>query len=112
SNNEVPDFQPEYPNQYTAYFVADETIGEEITKGELVKTLTVNEGDNTITLPAIKYKVYVTNYTGIGAWYTWPDALQQLPITSNTLYMYGNNTVDYYNEDSGEVIVETPYAAI
>ena len=106
------------PASYTAYFVADETKGQ-YTTGQVVKTYSVTEGMNSITVPKMKVKVYVTNYLKPGgnetqpnAWYTWNNAVQQLPQTSEELLLLGNNSIDYSIETVGEVEMTNPYAAV
>lgn len=101
------------PTNYTAYFVADETKGQ-YTTGQVVKTYSVTEGLNNITVPKMRVKVYVTNYTGHTNpnWYTWGDAVEQLPQTSHTLYLIGNNTIDYSTVTVGTVTMVNPYAAV
>ena len=71
-------YEHEYPTTYTAYFVANENKGD-YTAGELVKTITVTKGLQTVVVPELSYKVYLTNYEKEGSWYTWPDAVEQMP---------------------------------
>lgn len=122
AKNSISSFDTDYthqmPTNYTAYFVADETRGQ-YTTGQVVKTYSVTEGLNNITVPKMKVKVYVTNYlkpngneTQPNAWYTWSDAVQQLPQTSHTLNLIGNNTIDYSNVTVGTVTMVNPYAAV
>lgn len=106
------------PTSYNAYFVADETRGQ-YTQGQVVKTITVNSGMNSVTVPKIKTKVYVTNYlkpngneNQPNAWYTWNDAIQQLPQTSTTLNLYGFSSIDYSTVKVGTVTLTNPYAAV
>ena len=102
----------EYPSLYKAYFVADETKGD-YTTGQLVTTIEVTSGLQTIVIPKLKYKVFVTNYISTQAsWYTWPDAVEQMPQASNTLYLFGSSVIDYKTADYGEVVVKNPYAAV
>jgi hypothetical protein len=104
-------YEHEYPTTYTAYFVANENKGG-YTAGELVKTITVTKGLQTVVVPELSYKVYVTNYEKEGSWYTWPDAVEQMPQATNTLYLYGMNEIDYKTVEYGEVVVKNPYAAV
>lgn len=104
-------YEHEYPTTYTAYFVANENKGD-YTAGELVKTITVTKGLQTVVVPELSYKVYVTNYEKEGSWYTWPDAVEQMPQATNTLYLYGMNTIDYKTVEYGEVEVKNPYSAV
>lgn len=106
-------YEHEYPTSYTAYFVANETKGD-YTAGQLIKTLNVVKGLQTVVLPKLEYKVYVTNYSlaTSPSWYTWTDAIEQMPMASNTLYLYGTNIIDYKVDILGEVEVKNPYAAV
>ena len=105
-------YEHEYPSLYKAYFIADETKGD-YTAGQLVTTIEVKPGLQTITIPKLQYKVYVTNYISTQAsWYTWTDALEQLPQASKTLYLFGSNVIDYKLDIVGEVLVKNPYAAV
>ena len=106
------------PTSYQAYIVADETKGQ-YTQGQVLKTITVADGMNTITVPKMKVKVYVTNYikpntntSAANAWYTWSTAIDQLPQTSHTLNLYGFNSVDYSTTNTGMVTMTNPYGAI
>lgn len=84
---------------YTAYFVAAETAGD-YTAGDLVRKVTVKGGANSISVPAIKYNIYVTNYDPAPAitpakGSNQESAVQglenQLPESSNsTLYLFGS----------------------
>lgn len=105
------EYEHVYPTSYKAYFVSKENKGG-YTSGQLVKTLTVGAGNNTITVPKLDYVVYVTNYEKEGAWYTWTDALNQLPRGSYELFLFGKNDIDYSTQLAGEVTVENPYSAI
>lgn len=106
------------PTSYKAYFVADETKGQYV-QHQVVQVIDVVSGMNSITVPKMKVKVYVTNYdhpnydeTQPNAWYTWNDAKQQLPQTSHTLNLHGFNSIDYGVETVGEVTVTNPYSAV
>lgn len=101
----------QYPTSYKAYFISQENKGEYHT-GQLVKTIDVVSGLQTIIVPKLKYKVYVTNFIKDGAWYTWNDAIEQLPLGSDELYLYGSNDIDYSTQLTGEVEVKNPYSAI
>ena len=104
-------YEHEYPASYKAYFIANENKGD-YTAGELVKTIEVTKGLQTVIVPELSYIVYVTNYEQEGIWYTWTDALEQLPQASNTLYLFGSNEIDYSLSEYGEVEVKNPYAAV
>lgn len=104
-------YEHEYPTSYKAYFVANENKGD-YTIGQLVKTIDVKKGTQTVVVPELSYKVYVTNYGKEGNWYTWSDAIEQMPQATNTLYLYGMNDIDYSAAEYGEVVVKNPYAAV
>lgn len=99
------------PTDFTAYLVANESKGEYV-KEDVVETLDVSSGMNEITIPKMSYTVYITNYEKDGLWYTWPEPIEQLPQTSETLYLFGKNTIDYSESNEGEVEVHNPYAAV
>lgn len=100
-----------YPVSYKAYFISQENKGEYL-EGQLVKTIDVTAGLQTIVVPKLKYKVYVTNFIKDGSWYTWNDAINQLPLGSDILYLFGSNEIDYSTQLTGEVEVKNPYSAI
>jgi hypothetical protein len=120
----VPDFVPKVPNTFTAYFVANENTTKYPTakdNAQVIDSVTVHTGNNYITVPAMKYKVFVTNYSngnemnypGWSNWYTYPDALGQLPAGCTTLYLYGKNeNMDFTNGAVGEIQMTNPYAAV
>lgn len=106
------------PTSYQAYVVADETRGQ-YTTGQYLKTITVIDGMNSVSLPKMKVKIYVTNYikpganvTANNAWYTWSTAIDQLPQTSQTLNLYGFNSIDYATTTVGNVTMTNPYGAV
>jgi hypothetical protein len=45
-------------------------------------------------------------------WYTWDDALDQMPLASDVLYLFGSNVIDYGTQLTGEVLVKNPWSAI
>jgi hypothetical protein len=105
-------YEHEYPTKYKAYFVSNENKGD-YTAGQVVKTIIVEKGLQEVVVPALSYTVYVTNYEKEeDKWYTWLDALEQLPPASNTLYLFGSNEIDYKTAVYGEVEVKNPYAAV
>ena len=106
-------YEHEYPTTYSAYFVANENKGD-YTAGQLVKTINVTKGLQTVVVPKLSYKVYVTNFSKPDApsWYTWEDAVEQIPQGTNTLYLYGMNEINYSTDEYGEVVVKNPYAAV
>lgn len=103
----------EYPTTYTAYFVANENRGD-YTIGQLVKTINVTKGLQTVVVPELSYKIYVTNFSKPGSsnWYTWSDAVEQMPQATDILYLYGMNEIDYKTMEYGEVEVRNPYSAV
>lgn len=105
------EYQHVYPTEFKAYFIATESKGPYI-QGQLVKTVDVINGLQSITIPKLKYTVYVTNYEKEGSWYTWPDAIEQMPLASDVLYLYGFNIIDYSTDIYGEVIAKNPWSAI
>lgn len=119
----VPNFVPKVPKTFTAYLVANEnttTYPSGKDNAQVIASVTVHTGSNHITVPAMKYKVFVTNYSngnektdnGWSNWYTYPDALAHLPAGSTTLYLYGKSDLDFTNGAVGEVRMTNPYAAI
>lgn len=104
-------YEHEYPASYKAYFIANENKGD-YTAGQLVKTIDVTKGLQTVVVPELSYKVYVTNYEKEGSWYTFTDAVEQMPQATNILYLYGMNEIDYNLSEYGEVEVKNPYAAV
>ena len=94
------------------YFVSKQTKGQ-YTEGQLVKVIDVVAGGNTITIPKLDYDVYVTNYThSAEKWYTWNNAIDQLPQSSHVLYLYGKNRIDYSTVTQGQVELINPYSAV
>ena len=105
------EYQHVYPTSYKAYFIAAESKGP-YTSGQLVTTIDVKEGMQTVTVPKLKYTVYVTNYEKEGSWYTWEKPLDQMPHASDVLYLFGSNVIDYGTQLDGEVKVQNPWSAI
>src|SRR5690606_22272381 len=106
------EYEHVFPLSYKAYFVSKQTKGE-YTQGQVVKVIDVVAGNNTITIPKLDYDVYVTNYSHTAdKWYTWSDAIQQLPQSSHTLYLFGKNRIDYSTVTEGQVELSNPYAAV
>lgn len=104
-------YEHKLPNTFTAYFVAKETKGQ-YTKDQIVKEIVVNAGTNTIEVPKMNLHVYVTNYSKNGNWFTWPDAIEQMPMTSNEIYMIGDDLIDFNTVTEAAVEVFNPYAAV
>lgn len=104
-------FSPTLPTTYKAYFVAEETKGQ-YKSGSIVKTAAVNDGTNIITVPAMKYNIYVTNYD-IDKIPNSSDIEASLPESSSTLYYYGSNQKDLdSNGITLDVTLSNPYAAV
>lgn len=110
---------PEFAN---VIFVADETKGK-YTKGQVIEYMNLATNiAHTITIPAIKYKVYATNYTHDmpqkrdmvqGKWYTSNNAFSQMPQSSTTLLLHGSASIDYSVANAtGEVDMVNPYSAV
>ena len=133
TNNPTTDFAPTYPSSYTVYFVATGDQGD-YTDKEIVYTMNIT-ADNTnlstvttsgsttkvysatgIKIPAIKYKVYVTNYT------TTQTAGKQfnaetLPTSSTTLYLNNGNgkeadLTSTFKNRTVDVTLTNNYAAV
>ncbi|MCI2088938.1 MAG: hypothetical protein LKK10_11810 [Prevotella sp.] len=120
ANNPTSSFTPTLPSSFTAYFVATTDEGD-YKAGEIVRTATVSTGSNSLKIPAIQYKIYVTNYTpsanitgtvtagtstettvskdslSAGAEGEWNlERLEaNLPTSSTTLYLFGDSTADF-----------------
>lgn len=105
------------PTSFTAYFVSKETKGQ-YTEGEVVKVINVTTGTQEITIPKLEYTVYVTNHIKDGdayskyAWYTWNDAVNQLPVTTNNILLFGKNVIDYKTATTGIVSLTNYYSAV
>lgn len=110
------DYTHNIPNEFKAYFVSKEDRGQYVV-GEVVAVIDVATGSNSFIIPELEYDIYVTNYEqGDGtvpyAWYTWGDNIEQLPVGSDELYLFGTTTIDYKETDSGEVTLENHYSAV
>ncbi|MCI1741869.1 MAG: hypothetical protein LKI18_05810 [Prevotella sp.] len=116
-------FRAELPSQFTAYFVAAEATNE-YAKGAIVRKVTVSNGNNNISVPAIKYHIYVTNYDPATAPNADNHSNQEsaieaietsLPQNSTTLYLYGKNDADFSSTTStanATVTLTNHYAAV
>jgi hypothetical protein len=105
TNTTTTDFAPIYPSSYTVYFVADGVQGD-YTNNEIVYTMNITANNSSLTtattsgsatatkvysatgikIPAIKYTVFVTNYSTeqkAGGQFQ-PETL---PTSSTTLYL-------------------------
>lgn len=104
-------FTPTLPKTFNAYFVAAEDKGQYQT-GKMVKAVKVSNGDNAITLPAMRYKIYVTNYD--------LDKIRDnskpetsLPESSSTLYYFGSSEKDLESDGiTLDVTLSNPYATV
>lgn len=112
TNPTTSEYEHVFPTSYKAYFVSKQTKGQ-YTQGQVVKVIDVVAGGNTITIPKLDYDVYVTNYThSAEKWYTWNNAIEQLPQSSHVLYLYGKNRIDYSTVLEGQVELTNPYSAV
>lgn len=112
TNPSTSEYEHVFPSSYKAYFVSKQTKGQ-YTEGQVVKVIDVVAGGNTITIPKLDYDVYVTNYThSAEKWYTWNNAIEQLPQSSHVLYLYGKNRIDYSTVTEGQVELTNPYSAV
>lgn len=100
-----------FPDEFKAYFVAAETKGQ-YQQNQLIKTIDVVEGANTITIPAIKYRVIVTNHIFTNTNNLLNQNREQLPQKSSVIYLYGHSDIDYSSVSTGEVEVTNDYAAL
>jgi hypothetical protein len=105
---------------YTAYFVATADQGE-YKKGQIVRKISgIKENTATsISIPAISYTVYVTNYDtnapDQGGQETDVTNLEDnLPESSTVLYLFGKNTADLSSgaSQSIQVTLNNKYAAV
>lgn len=104
-------FSPTLPTTYKAYFVAEETKGQ-YKSGSIVKTAAVNDGTNIITVPAMKYNIYVTNYD-IDKIPNSSDIEASLPESSSTLYYFGSSEKDLESDGiTLDVTLSNPYATV
>ena len=116
-------FSAELPSQFTAYFVAAEATSE-YAEGAIVRKVTVTTGNNNISVPAIKYHIYVTNYDPADAPIADKSSNQEsaakalednLPQNSTTLYLYGESDADFSSTTStanATVSMTNHYAAV
>lgn len=108
------DFMADIPTSYKAFFVAAENT-DVYKKGSIIKTCDVSFGDNLISLPDIKYNIYITNYNpsvpsdeaGI------KSLLSSIPQSSTTLYLTkeDDNVIFHSNKQISETLVNN-YAAV
>lgn len=117
-------FSAKLPPQFTAYFVAAEATSE-YTQGAIVRKISVSTGNNNnISVPAIKYHIYVTNYDPANAPTADKNSNQEsavkalensLPENTTTLYLYGTNDADFSSTTStanATVTLTNYYAAV
>lgn len=98
SSCEFPElYKHDIPNQFNVYFIP--TQG-----GNTIEFNNIEEGRQTFEIPATEYTVVVTNsnkkYRG------------ELPMYSDTLYLFGQNIIDFSKTDEGEVLVTNDYASV
>lgn len=105
------EYEHTFATSFKAYFVSLEQKGE-YQQGQVVKVIDVTEGANTITVPALKYKVVVSNYAFTNVNNLLNQNRSQLPEKSSVLYLYGDNNIDYSTQTEGEVSVTNDYAAL
>jgi hypothetical protein len=81
----------------------------EYAEGAIVRKVTVSSGSNSISVPAIKYHVYVTNYTPKSSLDADKTTNQEdtvkaiednLPQSSTTLYLFGESDADFSSTTS------------
>jgi hypothetical protein len=135
THNPTTDFAPTYPSSYTVYFVADQAQGD-YKDQEIVYTMNIT-ADNTnlstvttsgsatatevysatgIKIPALNYKVYVTNYSTsqkAGGEFK----AETLPTSSTTLYLNNGvgTTADLTSKSTNrtvDVTLTNNYAAV
>lgn len=109
------------PTSAKIFFVVEERRGN-YNVGDVVEVMTLSTNTaHTITIPALKYRVYATNYDNPTltddfekyAWYTYVSAENQLPLSSNVLYMIGSNVIDYtIPNETGLVEMVNHYSAV
>ena len=108
------DFVATVPTSYKVYFVSAEKT-EEYNKGDIVKTADVVLGDNKITLPDIKYNIYVTNYVPSTP-ATEADIksmIESIPVSSSILYLVkeDDNVIFHDTKTITETLINN-YAAV
>ncbi|MCO6026029.1 hypothetical protein NG821_09290 [Prevotella cerevisiae] len=106
---------------YTAYFVATEAQGD-YKAGQIVRKITgIKENTATkISVPALPYKVYVTNYDTDapevgGTESSVTDLEKNLPESSSTLYLFGVSNADLSSGAADQKIsvnLKNNYAAV
>lgn len=111
-------FSAKLPSQFTAYFVAAEATSE-YTQGAIVRKVSVSTGSNNISVPAIKYHIYVTNYAPTADkdinQESDVEALENSIPRDTTLYLYGRSDADFSSTTStanATVALTNHYAAV
>lgn len=130
-NSNVVDVPPEItsmPDSLTAYLIADESKGQ-YAQGEIVDTVVLKNKKTTVingvrqtnyaavdSVPAIKCKIYVTNYHKIKeTLYSFFNvSIYNLPNASQELYLYGRSVddIDFSRSKTAEINISNPYAAV
>jgi hypothetical protein len=130
NNSNVVDVPPEItsmPDSLTAYFIADESKGQYV-QGEIVDTVVLKNKKTTVingvrqtnytavdSVPAIKCKIYVTNYHKIKeTLYSYFNvSIYDLPNASQELYLFGrSDDIDFSRSQMVEITISNPYAAV
>jgi hypothetical protein len=108
------DFTSNIPTSYTAYFIAAEKT-EVYNKGDIIKTVPVSLGDNKITLPDIKYNIYISNYLpSIPANESdIKSMIESIPVSSSILYLVKeDDNVIFHSTKTITETLENNYAAV
>lgn len=131
SNNDTVNVSSEItsiPDSLTAYLVANESKGQYI-QGEIVDTIVLKGKTSTTTngiqqttytatdsVPAMKCKIYVTNYHGIKEtlYYHFDASVSNLPDASQRLYLYGqsDDDIDFSTTKTVNINIRNLYAAV
>lgn len=113
------DFTPVLPTSFKAYFVSADATPY-YAKGSIVKIANVVTGDNSITLPDIKYNVYVTNMeSDLKSDNTKDQEVnissidKSFPESNDFIYLYGySKDLLFHNNQNTNVTLGNPYAAV
>jgi hypothetical protein len=112
-------FVPIFPTTFKAYFISAENTGV-YSRGAIVKIVDVNMGNNSVTVPDIKYDVYVTNFNinlssdkSKDQESILKDMQSSFPESTTSIYLYGNeNEVIFHQNQNTTVTMVNPYAAV
>ena len=83
------------PSEFNVYFIGDT---------ETYEFTGVKEGKNTFEIPAIKYRIVVTNSD--------KKFRDELPIYSEILYLFGEDRLDFSKVDTADIIITNDYASV